>query len=406
MTYVIILLALLINIGLIYKKANIGIIMAQNAIWIYFAKNLTAMEGLSYLRNGIFSEKTIGLLLSFSIILMLESIMRKEGMINQMVEGLKIIFNGSRVAPSIMPIFLGMLPSPGGARFSCPMVAEAAGSDTQPEHNAYINYWYRHIWMDGFILYPPMILAAEILNTTVLRLFVALIPIMLCWYVVGAFMGLRHVQAKHVVKTSKKMAMSNFAKGVYPIVMIISVYIVLMELNVPFALQISGAITVVFLVFAKKISWAHMKGHLKESVKVKYMIMLIGVMIFTEFFQSSGLIQNVIQGIEAIGIPKELLIVVLPFIGGLISGISLTYVSLTFPILAGLGIGSDMNLFILSYFAGSAGVMLTPIHLCSVMSAEYFKVSLPNLLKKVGLSSLMLVPFVGVIVIIRNILKY
>lgn len=403
MAYGIVVLALIINGIMIRKKINIGFVMAQNAIWIIIAKKLSLAQIVEYSGNGIFSEKTIGLLFSFVIILILESMMRKENMINQMVDGLKVIFNGSRVAPSIMPMFLGMLPSPGGARFSCPMVEEAAGVKSSPEDKAYINYWYRHIWMDGFILYPPIILAAEILDVSILTLFGALMPVMVAWFIVGTLMGLRHVQVKKTVRGSRKKAMLDFLKGVYPILLIITIYIVLMEMKVDFPLQISGILTVVILFVVRKISLDHLKDHLKEAVKLKYMIMLIGVMVFTEFFQSSGLINDVIHGVEGLGIPKELLIVVLPFIGGMISGISLTYVSLTFPVLAGLGIGTDMSLFILSYFSGSAGVMLTPIHLCSVMTAEYFKVSLPNLLKKVGLSSLLLVPFVVLIMMVKNI---
>ncbi|MBV5323544.1 DUF401 family protein, partial [bacterium] len=100
-----------------------------------------------------------GLVLAF--IMMMEHQLRTTGMLKQMVVSLSNALPDRRMVMAALPAMIGMLPSPGGAVFSAPMVAEAAeGVVASPEQKALINYWYRHIWEYISPLYPGIILAA------------------------------------------------------------------------------------------------------------------------------------------------------------------------------------------------------------------------------------------------------
>jgi len=88
------------------------------------------------------------------------------------------------------------------------------------------------------------------------------------------------------------------------------------------------------------------------------------------------------------GIPAAILFILLPFAGGFTSGITVSYVSLTFPILIPLGLGENLWYIAVAFAAGSIGCMVTPLHLCAVMTADYFKTPLGGLLKKVAIAEL------------------
>lgn len=380
------------NIYLLIKKVNIGYIMFLNVLWIIIGRGLSFSESLGYLQNGIMGRKTLNLISVFMIILLLESLMRRQGYIRKMVDGLMVLFGGSLFAPCIMPIFIGMLPSPGGARLSCPMVDETTSHTNHQVHKAFTNYWYRHIWMDGFILYPPMILAAKILDVDVLSLFLNLLPMMALWFIIGSFVGLRRFERTEKSNGDKKAGFKLFLSGVYPIILLITVYIVLLQTSFSLPLQAAGLSIILLLMATNKIEKEELRANMKDMFKVKFAIIIFGAITFSEFFNGAGYINDVVMFMDARSIPTQVLYIVLPFITGLMSGISLTFVSVSFPILAGLGLGESSVLFLLAYTSGVIGVMLTPLHLCSVVSAEYFKVPIQKLMVKVAISCLILLP--------------
>jgi hypothetical protein len=62
---------------------------------------------------------------------------------------------------------------------------------------------------------------------------------------------------------------------------------------------------------------------------------------------------------------------------GLITGVTLAYIAVSFPLLLPLmGSPVDMQLVMLAYVSGFVGVLLSPVHLCLVLTREYFHASL------------------------------
>src|SRR5450756_1829515 len=107
--------------------------------------------------------------------MILERSMRDEGMLSSLAQNLKQLVGNGKAVAYLMPAVIGMLPSPGGARFSCPMVEEVAGNRSSQETKAFVNYWFRHVWQDCFFLYPSAIAASKILG---LNVFQVSLPVM------------------------------------------------------------------------------------------------------------------------------------------------------------------------------------------------------------------------------------
>ena len=374
------------TVYLLRKQVNLGVVMLLDSVFIVLVARIPADKALLFAFKGAISESTVKLILILFLIMMIENIMRNTGMIRSMTDSLKELVGSNRLAAGLLPVVIGLLPSPGGARFSCPMVEEVTGDATDDANKAFINYWFRHIWLDGFILYPGVILAAELLKVSVISLFLHLIPFMLVSVLLGCVYGLRHMRKEKAVRTKPvKESLRTFIISMLPVITVISVYIILLK-TTPYSLELAAGSMVIILFAVKRYSFGKIIKTMREAFPVKLVLIILGVMVFKEILLESGAIAGLSELMNTYGIPAAVLFILLPFAGGFTSGITVSYVSLTFPILIPLGLGGNLWYAAIAFTAGSVGGMTTPLHLCAVMTADYFKTSLTGLLKKIALA--------------------
>jgi hypothetical protein len=65
----------------------------------------------------------------------------------------------------------------------------------------------------------------------------------------------------------------------------------------------------------------------------------------------------------------------IPFLAGIMTGLTVGFVGITFPFLLPLltfNGTADPSLLAIAFGGGFCGVMLSPLHLCLVLSGEYF----------------------------------
>lgn len=395
--------ALALTIFLLRKNINLGLVMLMDSVFIAAIARIPAGKTLEYALVGAMSKSTVKLIVVLFLIMMLENIMRNSGMIRSMVDNLKELTGGNRLAAALLPATLGLLPSPGGARFSCPMVEEVTKDNTNTMNKAFVNYWFRHIWLDGFILYPGVILAAELLEVSVISLFIHLIPFMLASAVIGTVYGLTRVKKEKIARTKPfGRSLTAFLAAMLPIIIVITAYILLLNVT-PYSLEIASGVVVAFLFISKKYSLKSIVKTAKEAFPLKLVLIIFGVMVFKEFLVNSGAITALSTLMNTYGIHPAVLIILLPFVGGFTSGLTVSYVSLTFPILIPLGLDASLWYAVAAFMAGSIGIMITPLHLCAVMTADYFNVSLSKLLRKVAITEIpLLILSIIVLVVMIN----
>lgn len=372
------------TVYLLRKQVNLGVVMLLDSVIIVLVGRIPADKALISAFNGAVSESTLKLILILFLIMMIENIMRNTGMIRTMTDSLKELVGSNRLAAGLLPLVIGLLPSPGGARFSCPMVEEVTGDSTDNGNKAFINYWFRHIWLDGFILYPGVILAAELLKVSVISLFLHLIPFMLISILLGGVYGLRHIRKERTVRVKPvKESLKTFIISMLPVITVITVYIMLLRIT-PYSLELAAGSMVVILLSVKRYSIRKIMKTMREAFPVKLVVIILGVMVFKEILVESGAIAGLSGLMNAYGIPAAVLFILLPLAGGFTSGLTVSYVSLTFPILIPLGLDENLWYAAIAFTAGSIGGMTTPLHLCAVMTADYFKTSLTGLLRKIA----------------------
>lgn len=377
------IIAAIITVYMIKKEINIGYVMLLDSVFITVIARIPAMDALKYALKGAFSEKTIMLILLLFVIMMLENIMRTSGMISMMVNSLKELLGNNRLAAAFLPAVIGIMPSPGGARFSCPMLEELLGDSTDNGNKAFINYWFRHLWLDASILYPGFILASQLLGITPAYFFIYMLPFIMIHIILGFIFGTRHIKRETIIRTrSFSENLKIFLTAMSPVIVLITLYMFMLKYT-SFALEIATALVVTTLFIIKKFSRERILQTMKEAFPVKFVILLVGVMIFKEIIQDSGLMNDMNNFFRAHNIPVVALFILLPMLAGFATSITISCVSITFPLLLPLGMDQSLWYAALAFISIFIGGMITPVHLCAAMSVDYFKAALGKLLVKV-----------------------
>ena len=172
--FVILISALLIIIVLLRRRVPIGPAILTAGIFIWAA----AAPQPHYLWNAwieTFSAyRTYDLIFALYFVMCLEIELRyfvmcleielrTGGILDDLVRSLHRLLKSPRLTLAIMPAFLGLLPSLGGARFSAPIVEiTAKGLNLTAEHKANINFWFRHIFEFSSPIIPGMLMACSI----------------------------------------------------------------------------------------------------------------------------------------------------------------------------------------------------------------------------------------------------
>jgi hypothetical protein len=117
------------------------------------------------------------------------------------------------------------------------------------------------------------------------------------------------------------------------------------------------------------------------------MILVVGIQLFSSVIKypldatGATLVTLMRDELIGAGIPLLTVIMVIPFIAGLVTGVAFGFVGASFPIVFAL-IGNNPGTGMLAaatacaYSFGYMGMMVSPMHVCFVVTGEYFRCSI------------------------------
>jgi hypothetical protein len=360
-------------VALLRFRWNLGLVMLAGAIFLGALYRVgPALQARVILRSGL-DPVTVNLVTGLMLIMVLENIIRKRGLLKRMMEAVVNVARDRRIAMAVLPGVIGLLPSAGGAAFSAPMVQEAAAdAEAGPERKAFINYWFRHIWEYISPLYPGIVLAAAVTKIPLGKLMLSQLPLPLAVVGVGALLGFRGMTIGAVRGKRNREELGALFVTLLPI----TVSIVLVAVfKWPLALAMIAIVTVMLLFY--RYSARELMTTLRESVSVNVMLMVVGIMAFKGMLDATGAIEALPVFFRQSGLPAGVVLFALPFIVGLLTGLTVGFVGATFPIItAMLGGAPDPASITFAFASGFAGVMLSPTHLCLLLTVKYFKADL------------------------------
>ncbi|MEW6215993.1 MAG: DUF401 family protein, partial [Nitrospirota bacterium] len=127
-------------------------------------------------------------------------------------------------------------------------------------------------------------------------------------------------------------------------------------------------------------------------------ILILSVMLFKEAMENSGAVKNLSQFFMKEGIPILPVLFLLPFITGLLTGLTVGFVGSTFPLIISIAGNTSIGAISFAFASGFLGVLLSPVHICLILTREYFRADLWGIYK-------MMIP-AGIIVFSAAIVEY
>jgi integral membrane protein (TIGR00529 family) len=326
-----------------------------------------------FIVNTAFDYETIRLLIIIACALTLSSLMERSGMLTGLATAMESM--NPKLALHFIPIVIGLVPMPAGALVSATASKDLAKrTNLSPEESTFINYWFRHIWEFSMPVYPSIILISTILVVSVSEITFTLMPIMVLVIAIGAIFSNRILRDKQTVKKDiSENILGDTLKAAWPIILLVAAVLSGLE---PF---IAFPLVVVVLLLVKKYTLARARASFKYGFHPKILFLLFAVMLYQTIILESGAVTSIFDDMNTLGLSSILILIGLPFIIGAATGISIAFAGITFPLLVPFLMASgtlDSYALILAYVSGMMGMLVSPVHLCLVMSVEYFEAKL------------------------------
>lgn len=375
-------------------KWNVGyvLLIASALLAVLYRMSLPAV--VSTIKVAVSDRITAQLFFALTLIRVLEIVLREKRVLARMTEASRYLLRRKRAVIISMPMLIGLLPSLGGAYFSAPMVEEATrGLEMSPEEKGFINYWFRHPWEYVLPLYPGILLAAAISGIEIRSLILANAIYAFLIFATGFLFSMRRVKEGRVQEERKtenvgvletprspRLADLPFSELVsfLPLVLVL-LLVILFHIELHYSL----GVTILGLFIFYKFGGREILRVLKHGFALEVIVLIFGTMIFKFTMENSGAVLRLSHYFTEKGIPLLPVLFALPFVSGLLTGLTVGFVGSTFPLLISLAGGTHLNQIVFAFVSGYTGVLLSPVHLCLVLTREYFSADVWGMYRKI-----------------------
>ena len=391
--FLVVIAAMILIVVLLRFKVLIGPAILSGGLLIWLFESRSFEKLWIAFTETLTMQRTWDLLLCLYFVMCLEVELRKSGSLHGMVVTLRNIFSSNKVTLAFMPAFLGLLPSLGGARFSAPIVQEASeGIAVDDEQKSAINLWFRHIFEFSNPLMPGVILACGIANVSIGDLidqvgWVTILCFVLGWIFLIIPLKITDLEKATNTQHDRTIDWKSLVLAFGPIV---TSFLLIVAFNVQAALAM-GLVVVAFIPlyfwFKRPIS---VKSVFTESLDKKLFFNVVCILYFIQLLTVIGTLDEIVSVFNNSSLPQAVIIACLSFIFGVMTGMGQGYIAIVMPIVALMAPGNIVLVGIAMVY-GMAGQMVTPTHLCILVTVEYFKCRLWKTISKCGVLSLLMV---------------
>ena len=391
--FLVVIAAMILIVVLLRFKVLIGPAILSGGLLIWLFESRSFEKLWVAFTETLTMQRTWDLLLCLYFVMCLEVELRKSGSLHGMVVTLRNIFSSNKVTLAFMPAFLGLLPSLGGARFSAPIVQEASeGIAVDDEQKSAINLWFRHIFEFSNPLMPGVILACGIANVSIGDLidqvgWVTILCFVLGW--IFLIVPLKITDPEKATNTQHDRAI-DWKSLILAFGPIVTSFLLIVAFDVQAALAM-GLVVVAFIPlyfwFKRPIS---VKSVFTESLDTKLFFNVVCILYFIQLLTVIGTLDEIVNVFNNSALPQAVIIACLSFIFGVMTGMGQGYIAIVMPIVALMAPGNIVLVGIAMVY-GMAGQMVTPTHLCILVTVEYFKSRLWKTIGKCGVLSLLMI---------------
>ena len=415
-----VIFSFIIIILLIRKKFNFGLslIIGSFIVIIFSLPEINPIDVPKAISKALiydfekqaFDFQTIELAILLTLIYILAKIMQETGAINKMIKSLRTIFyKGGTLG--VIPAVYGLMPVPGGALFSAPLIDEEGKKYKLKQcQKNFLNVWFRHIWFPIFPVSSAMMLivSSDFANINIYELIAANFPSFIAFILIGLIFLKFYIKKIPIPKSKPKKDFIGIIYLLPPIIPIL-IYIISLPIfsfigvyNIKDYQRIIFVIGVIFSIisipFLTKINWNKYYEIIKNSISLNLALAIIGIMIFRSIIEVSKSNEIIADMIGSLPFHPILILIIVPLIMGLITGYNFGAIALSFFLVEPFFIFSGLNIIgctSLIFISSLVGYLISPIHLCNVVSSDYLKTDTTRMYK-------MYIPAITLLLIVQT----
>lgn len=366
---------IVICIVMALSKYELGIILSLGAVGFAI---LAGADILQSLINVLADPSILVLMIIVVLIPILGGLMEESGLMMEMIQKMRVSKKSSLM---VIPALFGLLPVPGGALMSAPIV-DQIGSEEDANKKVSINVWYRHMLILIYPLSSSLIVASVLTNINLYILVIVLLPCLIIMWLVGYSTMVKNVSPfSEQGERDLKRAFHNLLPIIIaPIIDFIGR--TFFNLSVPELFLLVGLVFSIWIALRfGNMKFSSVKNISKKMKIWRFPFIIFSMFLFLEVFILSGAPEEI----------ASLKLSVFPFILiGFFLGFATGRIQLPISILVPIYLVQYAVLamsildFIFIYTSIFLGYLITPIHPCVAYSTEYFKTNFKEVVKILG----------------------
>jgi len=390
-----VLLSIFAIIFLIRRGWKMYTVLCLAVAILALTNGLLLTGNLKLLYSSLTSYTAFYLVSMVLMITLLGYLHQKIGAMEMMVDSLRRLIRDPRLLLMVFPASISLFSTvPGGAIISAPMVEETGRLLKMPPLElAMSNMVYRHLVVLITPFNSSLILISGLTGISIAGYLSFTVPVILVVFIIATvliFYRYPRPEATATVGHNKGYysgALADLFSSAFPFLLSIFLGLVC---GVFFPLALLAGIVACFFVklpAADRISELH--GRFKIMLggfNWPLILSTLAIVVYKDFMLEAESFQQTVQYLVEQGLPLMVLIVVLPFITGLITGNNTASLGIAVPVLIPF-FGAEMltvRYFGLVYLSSYAGYFGSPVHLCTYLTNEYFKTPMYPLIKRIN----------------------
>lgn len=391
-----VILAFIVIIVLIRKKLNfglslfigslvVGVFSLQVISLIDIPKAIIEASFYSFEKQQVMTE-TLELALLMTLIFILAKSMQETGAITKLIDSLRTFFSKGGTL-GVIPAVYGLMPVPGGALFSAPLVDKEGDKYKLPkDQKNFLNIWFRHIWFPIYPISSAMILICSIKfsGIPIQLLILADLPAFIGVLLIG-FIYLKRFTRK--TPSPQVPIVKNYRGLVYilpPIAPLLFYPLKYIGLSETRCFLIGVCFSLVLLYFLINIDSKTYLTIIKKSFTWNLALAIFGIMILREMIKISQMQLFITETMQNLAFPAIFIVILVPFLLGVLTGYNLGAIALSYPLVDPFFAFTGVHLVGLTsliFMSSLIGYLISPIHLCNVLSSEYLKTDTTRMYK-------------------------
>ncbi len=401
------LVSMTVTLVLVSRKLNIGysLIIGATILVLLNGKGVAYLPGLFY--RSLIDRDNLSLCTIVGLISIMGYLMEKYLIMDRMIVHLERMLRSAKATILIAPALLGTLIVTGGALMSCPVVDNLGTKLCIPsDKKAAINMVFRHALYFVFPLSSTIIVAVKLGGFNVWDFVKLQAPVSITMYIIGFWLYV----GKYKQEAAPKIALKEYFRSVllfalYSSPLLFSLFGVLI-FGIAFELSLLAGILICIGINiydkGKESRYDIGEPFYKTIIKGfswKMVVSVLGIMVF----------KNAVNGVEAIfeqlhtmlksGLPIEVLIILASALISFPLASTQSALAILYPMILPLAPNYDTKVLYASLIYVNAFLFyyISPVHLCQVLTLEYFKVDIKGLFKNYRL--LMPAAYVSIILV-------